>query len=458
MVGSSQLLKLLFFILSFLVFTRFAIDPDFGWHLAYGKHFLETGQILRTDQFSWTMSGFEWGNYFFAYQILTAAIFNKFGHIVLAMIFGLIAAVAVLILLPVKVTFGRLLIALLGVATAINLTVRPSTISFLLFAILLVLVKSDFYKKKVHSLFWFLFFGLWANFHQGFVVGLLVFSFFLTFDFLFMRFKRGKTNALERILSIFGAFLGTFLTPYHFRLWQGVIADVLGSQTRGNIAEWAPIGSHFPVSILFLLTGSLFIFILFKKFQKLEPVWFLTAALVFAWVFLFTHVLPFWTAIFIFLATRNIDFDLKGSFFEKLPAYFALGAVTLVIFLNFAVDLLRSQNLSERLILDKYPVAAASFIKDNQLTERVFNEYDWGGFIDWQYPEIKVFIDGRMTGWRRADVYILRDYQAINRGKCQLINKYQILTVLVKKTNKTPCFASFAKVYEDNVAKILIKP
>lgn len=457
MVGSSQLLKLLFFILSFLVFTRFAIDPDFGWHLAMGREFHQSGQIIVGDQFSWTMPNFQWGNYFFAYQILTAAIFNKFGHIVLAVIFGLIAGMAVLILLPQKFTFGRLLIALLGVATAINLTVRPSTISFFLFAILLILLRANFYKKKIHALFWFLFFGIWANFHQGFVVGLLVFSFFLTFDFLAKRSKRDETNALERVLAALGAFLGTLLTPYHFRLWQGVIADVLGSQTRGNIAEWAPIASHFPVSIFFLLTGSLFLFILFKKFQKLEPPWFLTAAVVFAWAFLFTHVLPFWTAIFIFLATRNIDFDLKGSFFEKLPAYFALGAVTLVIFLNFAVDLLRSQNLSERLILDKYPVAAASFIKDNQLTERVFNEYDWGGFIDWQHPEIKVFIDGRMTGWRRGDIYILRDYLAIKRGKCEVEGKYQIKTVLVKKINETPCFGSFAKVYEDNVAKVLVK-
>ena len=77
----SVVLRLLIFLFSFLILTRFYIDPDLGWHLAIGRHFLSTGEIIRTDQFSWTMPGFSWGNSYFAYQIIVAFLFEKLGHV-----------------------------------------------------------------------------------------------------------------------------------------------------------------------------------------------------------------------------------------------------------------------------------------------------------------------------------------------------------------------------------------
>jgi len=29
----------------------------------------------------------------------------------------------------------------------------------------------------------------------------------------------------------------------------------------------------------------------------------------------------------------------------------------------------------------------------------IFNRYEWGGFLIWQLPEYKVFVDGRMPAW-----------------------------------------------------------
>ncbi|HLA04269.1 MAG TPA: hypothetical protein VJ065_03490, partial [Patescibacteria group bacterium] len=57
------------FVLSFLILTKFNIDPDLGWHLTIGERFLKGGEIVRGDPFSWTMPGYEFGNYFFLYQI-----------------------------------------------------------------------------------------------------------------------------------------------------------------------------------------------------------------------------------------------------------------------------------------------------------------------------------------------------------------------------------------------------
>jgi len=37
------------------------------------------------------------------------------------------------------------------------------------------------------------------------------------------------------------------------------------------------------------------------------------------------------------------------------------------------------------------------------LSGNVFNTYEWGGFLIWQKPEMKVFVDGRMPAWKDED-------------------------------------------------------
>jgi hypothetical protein len=43
---------------------------------------------------------------------------------------------------------------------------------------------------------------------------------------------------------------------------------------------------------------------------------------------------------------------------------------------------------------------SAQYLRDHKLNKNVFSIYDWGGFLIWNYPEIKPSIDGRMHMWR----------------------------------------------------------
>lgn len=453
---SGRTLRVVFFLTAFLLFTRFGIDPDFGWHLAYGQKYLETGQVYRADEFSWTMPGYIWGNYFFLYQALVAYIFSKLGYLVLGIIFGIIASASILLLLPKKIGLGQVLVGLLGVSAMINLILRPSTISFLMAALLLVFLKNGFHKKLKFVPLGFLFFALWANFHQGFVLGLVVLLAFLLFEYLRQR-KKGRFLPKEGALFFLASLAGTFFTPYSFLIWKGVIMDIFGWRTWTKVSEWRPIVVHFPENIFFLIAVATFIVVFYKKFRRVDQLWFLTAGFMLVWSFVFTHTVQIWTEIFVFVTARNVKFDLKGSFFEKIPFYIALISVFLAIFLNFLIEVLKSYDLRARLEMDGYPAAASAFLKDNKLTERVFNEYIWGGYLDWTHPEIKVFIDGRMTGWRTNDTYILNDYIKINNGDCELAKMYQIETALLKKNSEAKCFSNYKLVYEDQVAKVFTK-
>ena len=40
----------------------------------------------------------------------------------------------------------------------------------------------------------------------------------------------------------------------------------------------------------------------------------------------------------------------------------------------------------------------------------MFNHYDWGGYLIYQLPEYKTFIDGRMASWNMNGEYILETF------------------------------------------------
>src|SRR6185436_13884303 len=42
---------------------------------------------------------------------------------------------------------------------------------------------------------------------------------------------------------------------------------------------------------------------------------------------------------------------------------------------------------------------SAEFLIKNHLTKNLFTPYAWGGWLIWNYPEIKPVIDGRMHIW-----------------------------------------------------------
>ena len=41
-----------------------------------------------------------------------------------------------------------------------------------------------------------------------------------------------------------------------------------------------------------------------------------------------------------------------------------------------------------------------NFLTQNQIKGKIFNYYNWGGYLIWRYPSEKVFIDGRMVSWQ----------------------------------------------------------
>ncbi len=113
----------------------------------------------------------------------------------------------------------------------------------------------------------------------------------------------------------------------------------------------------------------------------------------------------------------------------RMPIYLTILALFLGIFINFSKQFAAFGSFAQMVVYDGYPVDALNFMVSHGYTERVFNNFNWGGFIDWQYPNIPVFIDGRMNGWKMdGGRYIFDDFIEIGRGNASYLTDISPVT------------------------------
>ena len=80
-----------------------------------------------------------------------------------------------------------------------------------------------------------------------------------------------------------------------------------------------------------------------------------------------------------------------------------------------------------------YPCQA---IKDYpQLSGNIYAMYEWGGFLIWQKPDIKVFVDGRMPAWKdengKSPYQVFLDIIQTQSGWNEKLNKWKTDYLLI---------------------------
>lgn len=446
------------FFLVFMVVSSFLFDPDLGWHLAIGRHFLSTGEVIRGDIYSFTMQGYVWGNSYLLYEIAVAFLLNAFGHLFLVFAFGVLGALGFLLLVG-KINFvNGLLVVFAAMLSMANLGVRPHMISFFMFAILVFLVEKKFFLKPVSVPAFFAFFAIWANFHRGFVFALFVFALYIFFFSLSQ--KKVRPNAVGALLA---GFLGSFVTPFPILVWSsGVAGDFMTFENLKYIAEWQPTVMFFPQNILLAVSGLVFIYLFLSAGKRIDIIWFLVGCVVFAFAFISVAFVFFWCAVFVFLITRYLNLKLPRFFI--LPAtpplfvYLVLSLSIVALFLSFCANLLERVNFRSTLVKSGYPVMALEFMEREGISGNLFNTYVWGGYLIWQKGDSNVFIDGRMAGWKTdTGRSILGEYMKISDGECTSLDKWNIDVVVVEKKFNLACFSNFRQIYSDGIATVLLK-
>ncbi len=417
-------------ILIFLgTFTLFSapVDPDFGWHMRYGKLISEHRSLSMDNTFSFTFPNYQWANSYWLAEVLQYQLYNNLGAIGLSLVLSLVFVLIVLVLLntpKLDLRNAAFPVALVFIfISSYELTVRP-----LFFSALFVLILCGVfvcYPKKIPYLpILFLF---WANMHADFLLGLFIAGIFC-FAYLLER-----RLTILHIVSVCLSSAVTLINPFGFDLYRTLLKETHPFQFR-YILEWRPLWENSSCAVLFMVFVVAILYLLYWKHLslgvKLTFLVFFVLSIRFSYFSRMLLLVSFFPIIDIF---ANILEDLKALLSEHKFNFllYSCKILTFLLVVLLSVDFFNKVNLASNTrvwsVAAKYPYYAVEYFKANKLSGNVLNFYGWGGYLIWYLPENKVFIDGRMPSWRTKTESIFEDYVSIavdDSGDSNLLQTY----------------------------------
>ncbi|NPA26025.1 MAG: hypothetical protein GXO36_00275 [Chloroflexi bacterium] len=483
-----------------LMAARIALGPDTWWHLRTGKWVWQHKAWPATDPFSYTRYGHPWNPPGPPVQVLMYGLYRGGGIALLDLGVTLLVVATFAWIWPLTQPHrGQLhplaragLLVWAAATSAIYWAARPYLVTFLFTAITLYLLERDRRGQPVPGWpFWLLAMMLvWANSHGGFIVGLLVVLAYAVPDLL---------RSLVRMkLARAGRTLPWGIQPRHrVRFWAGLILGLLG---MGSLTPVGPARWLYPFQTVGIRALQQYI----AEWQApswdqptLWPFWAW-------WLALPLLVLAGWRrwpsehsllwfgfGLLALQAVRNVAlFALVAPMALASPLARALAwahawwtllrgprrpraAPPVRVWVNRAlVALLVLAGLAkwaaahqparlEAYLREAYPVGAVAYIRQTRPPGRMFNSYNWGGYLLWHLPEYPVFVDGR------TDLYgdeILSQWLDVVRGQpnwSTILDRWDVNFILLER--EFPIHEALARspdwvlVYEDGQARVWVR-
>ena len=447
----------------FLTYTNRVDDLDLWWHLKTGEVVVKNHSLPKSDPFSYTTGTAvtlsdrdlqELGNLKKPTGIknLDSSLSHSWlGQVFLYLAFALggFFGVGLLKTLVFMVTFSVLywamrykgagssssllvlfLVALIGRDFAYS---RPQIFTFMLLAVSLYLFV-DFRRggRKIMALP--AVFLVWSNIHGGFVVGailLLIFwcseagKYFLHEKFKFFGRCASSAESIRRLsysslLSMFAMLCNP--NQYKVLLLAFAAPSVpIEEYVRPMLYEYHAY--WFMLALVLLLVVILLrvndptdlLFVAFLVTLSQLGIRGIILFAIGAAPFLAVSITRLWQ----WLCRRRYVEDFFGKpGLASFAAYRPQQFVFLVFLLFFGINQARAEGVMKFSInADNYPGRAVAFLQGKDFPGRLFNPYNWGGYLIWQYPQRQVFVDGR-----GLDEQAFFHYQLIAAGQGGLVS------------------------------------
>lgn len=434
------LYALLFLLLFYKALT--VLDPDFGWHIRIGE-LITSGNFPRTDPFSYAMPSFPYFDHEWLINFLMYKVYVYTGMPGIAVVFSLLCLTSIWIVstIPKTKSTNLLLVFLLFGSLYPYFGARPQVLSWVFAALYAKLL---IFSTKLPLLLLVPFLQLiWTNVHGSFPLGLV-----FIFLFLVERYITTKKVSRQNVLVLLLSALVTTLNPHGVGVWKEIYLTVSDPKLSSNISEWS--SSAFTATPLHTFVLVLIFVLSYVVWQKTKRTYFIP----FLVFFLFIGVnnsrnIPIWSIIalpilghLLILFRENLKTKSVINRYAKAFKFLLIFSGVLSV-LHTTIDLKNTQRFREE---NFYPKAAVEFLKTQDISGQLFSSYNWGGYLIWQYPEKKVFIDGRMPSWRRQpappseSINAFEDYEAIITKKDEHKNqfaKYGVTYVLWPNKTKS---------------------
>jgi hypothetical protein len=455
------------FVYSILVLAgnHLLIDPDTMWHVTVGQWMLDHHAVPETDVYSFTMRGHRWISMQWMAEVLYAKAYGLFGWsgpVVLA------AAASALTFAQLAKFLGRHLSAsttMVFVAAALALTAghllaRPHVLALPVMMAWVggLLAAAD--RREAPS-FWLLpLIALWANLHGGFILGIMLVAPIALDAVVSADAASRKSLALRWAIFGLATLVAACGTPYG---WNSMLAskNILSlGRALPLIMEWRPADfSSLGGFEIFLLMG---IGLALLRGIKLPP----TRILLLLGLLHMALAQGRTTEILALLAPMVLAVPLAKQIggAEAPPAgaaspprgllFAALAVVLIVATMGYASVAGFEPNARQS------PVAAVAALKKMNFT-RVFNDYDFGGYLI--SNGVAPFIDGR------TDLYgekFFVDHNAASglmepENLFRLLEQYDIEATLMRTqsaaTKLLDHIDGWQKVYSDDIATIHVR-
>jgi hypothetical protein len=410
----------------FLSLTQPIFSPDFWWHLATGKWIWNNGSLMQEDPFNFMTFPEEpeirrdfilkqyWLSQVLLYLTYLAGGFK--GIIILRALVLTIMFLGIYTLMRRDGT-GRAVSALLlfmswwvVVREFGYIGIRPQMFSSM-FGVLLVLTLEELRRGRRLAIYALpLLMLLWANMHAGYTFGLLIISIYTAGIAL----RREGSKAVY--VSLVAAILLSLLNPSGYSALLLLVSQFLEPGDVKNIIEsvaeqksvfsYSGIGGvmrRLPVfsALIFISAGSFITALPWIRRIRIELL--LLYILLLSMAVSAARYNIFFATLAAFIAAVNTRWALSWIWkrLSELPHAAAIGAlVSILVILGLTVPILADGYRSTALMHakpyeDDYG-GAAEYLRNNNITGRVFNDYGPGGYLIWSlYPGSQVFMDGR---------------------------------------------------------------
>ncbi|MDP3941600.1 MAG: hypothetical protein Q8Q49_04820 [bacterium] len=478
---------LLFLLILILVFVGYfhrvtAFTQDLGRHILIGNIIVSTHSIPQTNLLSYTYPDFPFLNHHWLSEVVFALLAKTgtLGLLMVSTIVALLAFGSIFLYAYKKIGVSACIVSLLLLPILFERTdIRPELLSFLLFALfLIILFKNRERQTKLVYLLPLLML-IWVNVHIYFFTGLLLIVLFLT-DGIITKKRNILCNYNRSLLTLLIlSLLTTFLNPHGL---QGVLYPLSAFKNYGytieenqNIFLLDSLGFHKTSVVYFKITAILLFILLLFRLRKAKPIdWLLTITFTCAGALAVRNLPLFSLAVLIPFATNLsgiVEYFMPNP--KKTMSQKQILPVHLLFILLIAVSLWHITTIAKKnqfgFSEDPGASKAVDFFQANHLRGPIFNNFDIGSYLAYRlYPSEKVFVDGRPEAYPASffqNVYIPLQENPDTFTKIE--RQYQFNTILFSHTDQTPWAEGFLKsilrnttwrvIYLDQTVLILVK-
>lgn len=438
-----RFLPFLPYLFVFLFALYVPTDPDLGWHLKNGEYFFQNGQVIRENTYSQLMPGYVWANTSWLTDIVTYGVYSLAGFAGLSVLGGLIVALTFYFFSKVaRLTIWDqvfLFPLILYLTQPINsVSFRGQQISLLFIGVVFFLL--SLYPKQKKGIYLIIpLFLLWANLHGQFILGIGLFGLWILLYWIQKVYQHSKSWTRlfrhpqlwfpRREMKEFGLLIGIFISslfatlvnPFGWEIHTTALSHV-GSPLLQDIAEYLPFDmfsvswwNHIMAGVL-LAFGFLMLLIARRILDNLP----LLGAGVILFVLSFEVRRYAWPAYYLILPllaplSTYLKPDTK-KITQTLSVAFAVFLVVMALVSKLPLTQFFSYSWDQYCIQTKCSPKAVQFLIDERRTKNVFTLYGWGGWLIWNYPEVKPVIDGRMHLWNKNGYSAFKEYYALEQN------------------------------------------